>query len=418
MPAVRILVDQSGYELLNIGDVAMLQSCVLRLSQQWPEAEIMVVAHSAANLAAYCPAAKSVGRASGQAFARLLPQRYRPVWQSIVPYFAGRLGPGRLNLVDPRTALQAVRAADVVVAAGGGYVTDTWRWHATGVLGLLSLAQRLGKPTAMFGQGIGPIRERALRMQARAVFPGLVALSLREGHLGRPLALSLGAAPEAVTVTGDDALELVGNTGNPDGGALGVNLRVTGYAAVDSNAAAEVGDAVLQVSGILGAPILALPVSRHEENADLAAMQRMLHTGNRRADVILRDLATPQDLISAAAACRAVVTGSYHAAVFALAQGVPVVCVTNSGYYDAKFSGLNALFPGMCWITPLNTTDFADRLHAGVQQAWQLPTSSRAAARDAAASLRDAGRDAYARFRKAIDHGAMIFHADSDELTT
>ena len=93
MPAVRILVDQSGYELLNIGDVAMLQSCVLRLSQQWPEAEIMVVAHSAANLAAYCPAAKSVGRASGQAFARLLPQRYRPVWQSIVPYFAGRLVP-------------------------------------------------------------------------------------------------------------------------------------------------------------------------------------------------------------------------------------------------------------------------------------------------------------------------------------
>jgi hypothetical protein len=26
---VRILVDQSGYDLLNLGDVAMLQSCEL-----------------------------------------------------------------------------------------------------------------------------------------------------------------------------------------------------------------------------------------------------------------------------------------------------------------------------------------------------------------------------------------------------
>ena len=33
---LRILVDQSGYELLSMGDVAMLQSCVQRLTQQWP----------------------------------------------------------------------------------------------------------------------------------------------------------------------------------------------------------------------------------------------------------------------------------------------------------------------------------------------------------------------------------------------
>jgi len=31
----RILVDQSGYDLLNIGDVAMLQACVRRLTRIW-----------------------------------------------------------------------------------------------------------------------------------------------------------------------------------------------------------------------------------------------------------------------------------------------------------------------------------------------------------------------------------------------
>ena len=40
---VRILVDQSGYELLNIGDIAMLQACAIRMRDLWPTAEIAVV---------------------------------------------------------------------------------------------------------------------------------------------------------------------------------------------------------------------------------------------------------------------------------------------------------------------------------------------------------------------------------------
>ena len=48
---MRILVDQSGYDLLNIGDVAMLQSCVTRLRMQWPAAEIMVIAAAPGRLA-------------------------------------------------------------------------------------------------------------------------------------------------------------------------------------------------------------------------------------------------------------------------------------------------------------------------------------------------------------------------------
>jgi polysaccharide pyruvyl transferase WcaK-like protein len=412
---VRILVDQSGYELLNIGDVAMLQSCVQRLSQQWPRAEIMVIAHASADLASYCPGATVIGR-SGQSFARLIPQRHRPVWQSTVPYLSGRLSRGRVLRLQPRTAVQAVRAADVVVAAGGGYVTDTWRWHATGVLGVLSLAQRLGKPTAMFGQGIGPIRQWALRMQARAVLPRLAVLSLREGCIGPDLAMSLGASPDAVTVTGDDALELVDSTSAPDGFALGVNARVAGYAGVDPSAAAALGDVVLEAAATLRVPIVALPVSRLGADADLRAIRDMLHRGHASADVLLHDLTTPQDLFTATASCRAIVTGSYHAAVFSLAQGVPAVCVTNSSYYEAKFAGLRALFPRACFIAALDQPYFVDRLRTSIHQAWHLPVPQRAAARDAAVGLRDAGRAAYAQFRDAIERNAVPLTADSQEL--
>ena len=141
------------------------------------------------------PAASPAGRRTGLENRRALPGRPFPP----SPGPAGR----------PRTAVQAVLAADLVVASGGGYLTDTWWWHAAGVLSLLSLAQRLGKPTAMFGQGIGPMDQPALRAQARSVLPGLARLGLRESVAGRDLAVALGARPGALAVTGDDALELV-----------------------------------------------------------------------------------------------------------------------------------------------------------------------------------------------------------------
>jgi polysaccharide pyruvyl transferase WcaK-like protein len=400
---VRILVDQSGYELLNMGDVAMLQSCVLRLSQQWPDAEIMVIARSPADLAPHCPDAVAIERSDGQAFAQLLPQRYRPVWQSVVPYFSGRLGRRATTTSRPHAVLQAVRAADVVVAAGGGYLTDTWRWHATGVFGVLGLAQRLGKPTAMFGQGIGPVRQRMLRVQASAVLPELAVLGLREGRMGRDLALSFGARPDGVQVTGDDALELIENSGACDGYALGVNMRVTGYAGVDNSVAKAIGAVVAQAAAAFDAPILALPVSRRGADADLTAIREMFGCCQPDTGVIGEDLATPQDLADAAARCRAIVTGSYHAAVFGLAQGVPTVCVTKSSYYDGKFNGLSALFPGTCFVISLDSADFGDRLRASIRQAWQLPVPLRVSARDAALELRDAGRAVYAQFRVAVE---------------
>jgi polysaccharide pyruvyl transferase WcaK-like protein len=411
--AVRILVDQSDYELMNVGDIAILQSCVIRLRQQWPDAEIMVVGHALERIVTYCPGTVAVARASGQPFPRLVPQKYLPVWESTLPYFAGRLGRGRPGRWPARTAVQAVRSADVVVAAGGGYVTDSFRWHATGVLRLLSLAQRLGKPTAMFGHGLGPVSERALRTQARAVLPKLTMLSLREDRLGPDLALSLGARPSAMTVTGDEALELTTDTGAPDGQALGVNMRVSGYAGVDPAAAAAIGDLLLECAGGLQAPIVALPVSRGAAGDDLGAIRALLRPEPSRSDIVLSDFVTPEALITAAAGCRAIVTGSYHAAVFGLAQGVPTICLTKSSYYDAKFAGLRALFPSACSVVSLDQPDFAAQLRTAIDEAWHLPAPARAAAREAATRQRHAGREAYARFRGAVGKSPVMVAADS-----
>ena len=390
-----------------MGDVAMLQACVERLSREWPGAQIAVIADAGAGLAAYCPDATAVPRASGQPFARLFPARYRPVWQSVIPHLSGRPARRRPLRSQPGSALQAVQAADLVVAAGGGYLTDTWRWHATGVLGLLALAQHLGKPTAMFGQGIGPVRQPLVRVQARAVLPRLDVLSVREPFLSQDLGLSLGARAGAVTVTGDDALELTGDDGALDGEALGVNMRVAGYAGVDPGTAAVVGRLVARAAASWAAPVHALPVA----SADLAAIRGLFPPGSLPATAVMRDLTTPRDLARAAARCRAIVTGSYHAAVFGLAQGVPSVCVTRSPYYDAKFNGLRAFYPDICSVISLSSPDFADHLGAAIDEAWHMDISRRAAAVASAARQRAAGRAAYAQFRIAVEKRTGIIPA-------
>lgn len=414
---MRILVDQSGYDLLNIGDVAMLQACVARLRQQWPDAEIMVIAHEPARLASYCPGTRAVTRSlAGHRLLRCLPRKPQlaseQVWKVVAPYFCGRVASGRAAGERPGTAIQAVQAADVVVASGGGYLTDSWWWHAAGVLSLLSLAQRLGKPTAMFGQGIGPIARPWLRAQAGAVLPELRVLGLREDRMGRDLALSLGTRTAAMTLTGDDALELIDGTSAAAGHALGLSVRVAGYAGVAPGAAADIGDVVTGVARELGVPLAGLPVSRYPADADLAALRALLGSGRSSgltgAGLGLEDITSPPALAAAAGGCRAIVTGSYHAAVFGLAQGVPVVCLTKSAYYEGKFGGLRALFPGACSVVPLDPPDYAARLTAAIRHAWCLPDEARAAARGTAARLRDAGRAAYAQFRAEVERPAAV----------
>ena len=51
--------------------------------------------------------------------------------------------------------------------------------------------------------------------------------------------------------------------------------------------------------------------------------------------------------------CRVLITGSYHAGVFALAQGVPSICVAQSQYYVDKFVGLADQFGEGCRVIQL-----------------------------------------------------------------
>ena len=192
------------------------------------------------------------------------------------------------------------------------------------------------------------------------------------------------------------------------GNALGVCMRVAGYAGVDSTTAAVVSELVADAAAALQAPIVGLPVSRYAASSDMAVLGTLRHYAQNRINIVVTDIREPKDLILAAANCRAIVTGSYHAAVFALAQGIPAVCLTKSSYYEAKFGGLQALFPGACFVVPLDAADCSARISAMIRRAWYLPAPARSAARAIAVRLGEAGRDVYARFREEVDAPGVV----------
>jgi polysaccharide pyruvyl transferase WcaK-like protein len=286
--------------------------------------------------------------------------------------------------------------ADLVVSTGAGAFTDHFAPLALTILELFDGSKRRGAITAALGQGIGPITDRQLLQRASEVLPSLDLITIRERRHGEMLLEDLGVHPDRIVTTGDDAIEIAYREGqdSPAGRRLGFNLRIARYSHVDPQAAEAVGAAVRDAAERHGAEPLAIAISSHPNERDAEVATRLLGT-----PVDGDAVDTPQEVVSRIQQCRMVVTGSYHAAVFALAQGIPAIGLTSSSYYDGKFYGLRDQFGGLLDVVPLSDGDLARRLGSAIDHAWRSAEEKRAPLRELAASQLEAGRRAYARLR-------------------
>jgi hypothetical protein len=233
----------------------------------------------------------------------------------------------------------------------------------------------------------------------------------RERRTAVPLLERLGVEPDRVSVTGDDALEAAHRL-RPDELArdgIGVGLRVSPYSGFDPQLA-RAGAVLRQLAGERGADLRPLPISLYPHEADGAALKRL--TGRNGPEP-----SSPREPIEEAGRCRVVVAGSYHSAVFALGQGVPVVALSATPYYDHKLHGLADLFRGGCEVISVRERDAPERLAAAVQTAWDTAETSRPALLDAAGEQIAAARDAYRQFGAAVGAPAARQSAGSDSST-
>ncbi|HEX9998392.1 MAG TPA: polysaccharide pyruvyl transferase family protein [Abditibacterium sp.] len=402
---MRIFVDNSSYSLCNMGDLAMLQVGVERLRALWPDAQIDVLAGNAQTLARHCPDAHFIPGAGRNQFLRpgaLIGPLHRkfPCLEAKMRFSAPRLS---LNLIQLRKRLRrgdsqslrlywdALSSADLVICTGGGFVTDAFATHGRMTLENMALAKKLGKSVAMLGQGIGPATQPALVDSLRRYLPMLDWLSLREKPVGEPLLHSLGFPAAKTLVTGDDAIEFAFRHRSAElGQNVGFNVRVTNYSGLDREMAQALVAPARNLAAQHGSQVLPVPISRYGSASDVAYLQELLGNGGDELD-------TPGAVASQVALCRLVVTGSYHAGVFALSQGVPVVAISNSPYYDAKFEGLKAQFGGGVTLVRTGEKDWANSYQQTLNTSWDAAPQQRESLLEAARRQIELSKEAYAK---------------------
>ncbi|HLH56001.1 MAG TPA: polysaccharide pyruvyl transferase family protein [Verrucomicrobiae bacterium] len=375
---MRIILDNGAYTLRNMGDVAMLQASVRRLRELADRPELMVLTTNPQLLNRYCPGTIPLSVKSRDAgYAPLRPAgspwaewwaRFKLRWKRV-----------------PKEAVEfqnALAPAHAVFLCGGGFLNDLNPYQTRPVLRMLTDAAARGKRVAMFSQGLGPLESPELLSLLGMACRAGVKVALREPLHGVEILERAGANAARYSITGDDAIEAAVEHRNVvDQTALGFSIRQVAYSEVESKHLEIAGSALDELATRLSAQVVPLPVSFNSHESDHAVISKL--TG---AEVPELGADEPEALIRATGRCRLVVTGTYHAAVFALAQGIPCVSFYVSTYYRNKMDGLSRQFPGGCKLVDLNLPDARVRLIQSALEFWETTRNSLSQELRAAAS--------------------------------
>lgn len=405
---MKILLDQGIFDMRNIGQNALLQAAYERVHKLWPDAAIGITTIAPHLLKLYFPKAipvspdgqhawhNGIGRFNKLRKAippyalRWLMESRESLWHRF-PSLASNSGRDKIKSLleisttghDPETNAPAVASSinradytkvvsgyDLMIATGSQYLTDIAREAGIAVLDRLETAIQIGIPTAMVGQGLGPIEDQELQQRARAVLPRVDLIFVRERLAAPELLASFGVDPEKVLITGDDAIELAYNARTSGiGSCIGVSLRVMPYTEVGNMQLSIIGKALREAGEKYQTKLVGLPISMSIHERDDRIIQSLF--GDLRNFSMGRSIfPTPIDMIKRTQACRIVVAGTFHAALFALAQGIPAICLARAASYLNKLSGLADLFQPGCILVNLDDTNLPEHLSEAIDVAW------------------------------------------------
>jgi hypothetical protein len=396
---MRVLIHNDSYRLDDKGSIAATETAARRVQGLWPDAEVGVLTDAPSRVTAFMPRVTPIPYdghlgwprhrplASGKPGMPGVPSR--AVLYELSPPEEPPLGLALRTTADPLRAASAqaegrehrpppalMRAADLVLCAGGRHLSDLHPVETSRTLAILESAIGFGIPTAMMSQGIGPLDQADLVELARRILPRVGLLGLREGRFGPAVLERVGVPRGGAVVTGDDVLEAVAEVRTPAGGRdIGVCIRIVGGTGIMPDQVQRIRAALHAVADSRRAYLSPIVVSeRHSEDRVGTREVTDGYPGTRPSP---SRLTTPAELMARVGRCRVVVTATYEAAVMALGQGVPVVAVARSRSHCEAFDGLAAEFPSGCRVLSLDTEGLEEALIAAITSAWQQAVSLR-----------------------------------------
>lgn len=420
--SLKFYVENGSFHLRNLGDVAMLERTLSEIRRTHPDSirfvptsdpgRLRLIDADAVPVMSHHDPWKSVLRdwqrqKGKKLFSRLMRTSFREAnrRRKYVAFLNDirHLRPEEIiiHVRNPslRSWLQTVTSCDAIVSCGGGLVNDWFPENGKRILETIGYAQVVGKPTAMFGLGLGPVDTSYLKYLSRRVLPHLTVLSLREPTGIADLFGIFRKTPNHI-ISGDDAV-LITSELSAVRSSIGVSLRGAKHAQLPKGVLTEIGKQVVAIAARENLKVQPLPVYLAESDGDLATFSKcevpshVIENDGTHIDQV-------QQLIECIRNCRVVVTGTYHAAVFALSCGIPVVALASSKYYHRKLGGIMAQFGERTAPLDMGRTDFSERLYSNIHSALNEPQTHRDRRLAAAIAQHERSSRAYSNFFNAL----------------
>lgn len=245
--------------------------------------------------------------------------------------------------------VQAVRAADAVVVAGGGNLSASWPHHLYERAALLEIAARHGVPAIVTGQTIGPVLTLRQRSRLGHALASARFIGVRDVP-SLALARELGAASNAVLQV-DDAITLAEGVVDEALPTEYVALSAHQFDVDRARVARDIAALVSDLHRGSGLPVVIFPNT--EADSQLANEVKAVVLDDKVISVA--SLTTATATANGIRRSAAVVSMRFHPLVFALAAGVPCMAITSDSYTGVKLEGALQ--------------------HAGLAS-WQVPTDA------------------------------------------
>jgi polysaccharide pyruvyl transferase CsaB len=304
--AKRIVIS-GYYGFKNSGDEAVLQSILLALAAESVKQGITI----------------------------------EPIVLSIDPEWTSKTyGVRAVHRMKPGKVLKVISHSDGLISGGGSLLQDaTGRMSIPYYLGIIKLAQWLGKPTFIYAQGIGPVHRAMFHPFIRAIFRKCRYISVRDEESAQ-LLQHIGLPREKVEVVPDPVMglplqaenELHGDTEpNVARGSskpvIGISVRFWNE---NRSELALLAKSLQIIQAERDVHICFLPFHLP---SDIEASEEVIQHMQSSTNVsIAADVVHPQQMLAAVQACDLLIGMRLHSLIYAASQRVPMIGIS----YDPK----------------------------------------------------------------------------------
>lgn len=305
--ATKQIVISGYYGFQNSGDEAVLQSILLALQEEGARAGVAI----------------------------------EPIVLSIDPALTEQMyGVRAVHRMKLGAVFAALRSSDGLISGGGSLLQD-----ATGsktipyYLGIIKLAQWLGKPTFIYSQGIGPVNRRQFFPFIKNAFTHSAYVSVRDRE-SADLLTEMGYTKQ-VEVVPDPVMGLPlkheqGLSVNDDAASakqapvIGVSVRYWNQNRSELTALAE---ALTMIQASREVEIRFLPFHLPSDHkASKEVMDRMGSAAETKHIRIIEGAEHPQRMLGEVSNCDLLIGMRLHSLIYAASQSVPMIGIS----YDPK----------------------------------------------------------------------------------